>query len=205
MTGVLFYGMFFLYNTTPMFIFSTFRTFNSAHKTQMKKLIILITLSSIIFSCTEARKEVSKEDAIRYNNFLVHSIDQVVIKMLDFEEAIYEEDKDKIKLLHAELKSLISKTRQKVGQKPAFDGNESFKNSLIDILNYYKHVIDNDYDSIIKLVDNKKEFKENSDKIETIISKVYDNENEYYSKFEEEVISFADKYKLDIKELDDFY
>lgn len=174
----------------------------------MKKLIlvILVIFCFNAISCDEVKKEVSKEDAIEYNNFLVTSIDPVVTKMLDFEEAIYEEDKEKIKLLHADLVSLTAETRKKITEKPPFDDNESFKNSLLEIIDYYKSVAENDYNLIIKMIEDENELSEEEfDKIEDIISNMYDKENEYYNNFEKEVNTYAKKYSIEINELNEFY
>ncbi|HET6244908.1 MAG: hypothetical protein H0V01_03130 [Bacteroidetes bacterium] len=177
----------------------------------MKKLIILsaFLFCFTIISCNESVKEnavVNKEDAIEYNDFLATSIDPVITKMLDFEEALFVADNEKIKALYAELISITLETRKKISERPAFDGNETFKNSLLEIMNFYTTVAEKDYSRIIQLIESENELsQEVSDKIEEILTTIYDRENEYYINFEKEVSLYAKKYNLEVNELNESY
>ncbi|MDQ3190560.1 MAG: hypothetical protein M3Q58_03115, partial [Bacteroidota bacterium] len=120
--------------------------------------------------------------------------------------AIYEDDSEKVKLLHAELVTYTNEARKTINEKPVFDGNDSFKNSILSIMDFYKSVAENDYKKIITILETEEELSdESADKIEDIFSAMYDKENEYYNELEKEVNIFAKKYEIEVNDLNALY
>ena len=164
----------------------------------MDKARLILALSA--FLMLAACNHVKKEAAIEYNDFLNNTIDPVVSKMLDFEEAIYTGDRKKLYALHAELLKFTNETRLKIIEKPAFDGNEALKNAILLIADFYKSIAENDYYQIIKIIESQEGLThEKADEIEKIISKIYDKENEYYNLLENETNAYSQKYNIDFE------
>ena len=161
----------------------------------MDKARLILALCA--FLMLAACNQVKKEAAIEYNDFLNNTIDPVVSKMLDFEEAIYTGDRKKLYVLHAELVKFTHETRLKIIEKPAFDGNEALKNAILLIADFYKSIAENDYHQIIKIIESQEGLtQEKADEIEKIISKIYDKENEYYNLLENETSAYSKKYNI---------
>ena len=157
------------------------------------RLILILNAVLMLATCNQ----VKKKDAIEYNDFLNNAIDPLVSKMLDFEEAIYTEDRKKLYALHAELVKFTNETRLKIIEKPAFDGNEALKNSILLIADFYKSIAENDYHQIIKIIESQEGLtQEKADEIEKIISKIYDKEREYYNLLENETNAYSKKYNI---------
>ena len=71
----------------------------------LARLILIFPAVLMLVTCNP----VKKKEAIAYSNFLNNTIDPLVSKMFDFEEAIYKEDCKKLYVLHAELVNLLMK------------------------------------------------------------------------------------------------
>jgi hypothetical protein len=159
-------------------------------------LTLMISCSIIFSSCNELKTE----DAISYNDFLVNSMDPLIDKMIDFEMAIYDDNTENLNEAYEVLLKTTTETEQAIISREAFDGNENFKKAAIDIISFYKSVVDKDYKEILSIIRNSEFNEEDEIRVEEILMLAYDKEGPYYEKFEKEAQEFAKKYSFEIKD-----
>jgi hypothetical protein len=155
----------------------------------------IFLLFLFLSSCSDPK---TTEKAYNYNQFIYKTIDPVLDKMIAFEMAAFDEDTGKLEEIRKELISVIDQSVSSIKKTEVFDGNEDFKNSALDILNFYKQVSANEYLEIIKLV-RKLTPDEKELKIYDIVNVIYQKENEFYFKFETESGKFAEKYGFKVE------
>jgi hypothetical protein len=163
----------------------------------MKKLILLLSGIATLTACST----VKTEEAVNYNQFLYNSIDPVLNKMIDFEMAAFEDNPEKLQVIHKELMQTIQESEQMIEKKEAFDGNESFKKAALNIVNFYKDITETDYASIIQIAAKEIVSDDDEIKIEEIINLVYEKENSVYNSFEKEATLFSEKYGFKLESL----
>jgi hypothetical protein len=159
----------------------------------MRNIIILLAglICLNFYSCDDK----TPDKAIEYNEFLMKSINPVVAKMADFEEAVYVDDSQKLEDIRRDFSTFVVELREKINAKEAFDGNERFKSAALEMLNFYGAVSEKHYLDIISLKQKDLRLKDETvDKIEDIIWDIYKKENVLYEKFEQEANLYARKY-----------
>jgi mRNA-degrading endonuclease HigB of HigAB toxin-antitoxin module len=159
----------------------------------MYKLSFVI-VCIIFFSCQAP----DKKNALEYNRFLMQSIDPVVDLMVNFEDAVYQNDSQNLEVLRTDLKDFVKNLRIEISKKKAFDGNEKYKNAALEMLTFYDAVSNKQYNEIIRLKTKDPSLSENTiEQIEEIIFDVYKKEHQLYEKFELEAKTYALKYDLE--------
>lgn len=159
----------------------------------MYKYIFIITVTCCILLGSCASPE--KENALEYKDFLIKSIDPVVEKMVDFEDAVYNDDCQKLETIRKELHVYAAGLKEKINRKQAYDGNEKFKAIALEMLNFYTAVTEKQYQTIVKLKEQDVGLRDETvEKIEDILSEIYHKENTLYQKFEAEARLFSEKY-----------
>ncbi len=159
---------------------------------------IFISLACLIFISYYACETPVKTNALEYNNFLIKSIDPVVARMVDFEDAVYTDDLHKLENTRKDFKQFVAKLKNEINEKKAFDGNEKFKDAALEMLNFYNAVSERQYQTIVKLKANDKRLNDETvEQIEDIISEIYYKEHALYEKFEAEARIFAEKYGIE--------
>lgn len=161
----------------------------------MKKLLLLL-LPLLIFSACD--KKSKTDEAISYNDTLVNSFDPITQKMVEFEMALYDSKSTDIDRMYDDLSTSIDRTVKFISEKPAFDGNESFKNAALDIVKFYDSVIDNEYKQMLEMIKSDTLSAEDEQRLGAAIDSTYSKEAQYYNAFEKEQAAFAAKYKFNV-------
>jgi hypothetical protein len=157
----------------------------------MKTLPFLL-IPLILISCLESNPE---NEVLEYNRFLNESINPVVKKMADFEDAVYEGDEQRLIIIRNEMKDFVLVLKEKIEAKKAYDGNEEYKEAAIEILNFYDAISEKHYLNIIRLMETT-QHRQSFDTIENILTDLYRKEHVLYKNFERRSKEYKDKYGI---------
>lgn len=159
-------------------------------------VLLMLLIGTLMFSCNELKRE----DAITYNDLIVHSFDPVIDKMVDFEMAVFDGSIEEVQTIYKELEALNLSTWKTVNETPAFGDNEEFKKAAEDIVKFYISVTENEYKEIMGIIDVDALSLEDENKIDDLLGDTYEKETQFYTKFDEEQKKFADKYNFRIED-----
>lgn len=139
-------------------------------------------------------------EAVRYNDSMVAIQNDIIVKFLDFTKDMANMDSAKAQSERLKVVKQIDEGIQKE-QQLKFDGDDKqFKQTFMELLRFYKRVVDKDYEELIALLFRENQTEEDIDKINAYVDRFSKEEVEYDLKFSRVQKQFVAAYNLRAKE-----
>lgn len=163
----------------------------------MKPVILLI---AIVFTFTTGAFAQKFTEASEYNDYIVELQNKIGYKMLEFNERIGEEGAtlESVTPYHSALVQTTKDVIADLKKLPAFEGNSSFKNSAVDLFNFYLKTIEVDYKEMMELIFSETMDEAALERLSQILEQITTDEAVYDENFAREQQAFADKYNFDL-------
>lgn len=163
----------------------------------MKPVILLI---AIVFTFATGAFSQNFTEASKYNDYIVELQNKIGYKMLEFNERMGEEDAtlESVTPYHTALLQTTKDVIADLKKMPAFEGNTSFRNSAIDLFNFYLKTIEVDYKEMMELIFAERIDDASLERLNQILEQITEEEAVYDENFAREQQAFADKYNFDL-------
>jgi hypothetical protein len=163
----------------------------------IKFLTILLSVF-ILISCNNTN---ITAEAVEYNNKIVYAQNRITEKMLQFSNALTENQIKELDTIHKNLIQVVKSSIEEIELMPAFEGDSSLKNTALELFYFYKKIIENEYSKLIAIHKKADEdyTQEDQDWINSMVEDVEKKEVIIDDKFAKVQEQFALKYNFTIK------
>ncbi len=136
--------------------------------------------------------------AKNFNDTLINSFDPVIDRMIEFEMAIYDDEAD-IEEMYNDMKKFTDTTLATLEKLPIYTDGDSLKARAIDVIKFYKRIIDEDYQKILYLLTTSDTLSAEAEAfIEFLLRESYKEEGIVMDAFEKEQKNFAKRHNFKI-------
>ncbi len=158
--------------------------------------ILLLGIVVFLMGCGN-----TPENAKEYQEKLVAIQGTVVSPILDLYKAMKTRDMDKINPACANAVKACAESIEAVKNYGAFGGDDTMRQKLEALLEFYKSMIDKDLKEVIAIIAKGEPFsQEDKDRVRAITKGIGDREVKYDAGFRDAVEVFAGKYGLGLME-----
>lgn len=162
----------------------------------MKKTIALLFLLPLhLFGQTT-------DEAIAYNDKIVGLQNNIIEKILAFNENLEREDatKESQNMYLNDLKKVAAASLKEIGTYKAFYGNTELRDAGKALFQFYNDLINATYTEMIEIVFKDEITDADFERLNTILEKVTAEEAVYDDRFQRAQEAFAKKYNLELEE-----
>lgn len=162
------------------------------------KYALTIFLLFVVFT-TNAQK--SFKTAISYNDYIVEQQTAIGLKILDFNKVVnVTVNYDTLMMALKEIDKTIDKSLKNLKNTIAFEKETELKTSALNLFQFYKRIMNNEYKEMIKILSKGEYSEEDSAKMSEILDKVVKDENAFDATFLDAQKKFAEKYGFTLQE-----
>ncbi len=157
--------------------------------------LFLLTVLMLV-NCGKGPKE-----AEEYNNRLVAIQNNVIKTFIGLGESFSSKDKTKIDAAWAAAQKVTADAVEAVKKEGPFDGDDTFRQKLQALLEFYKSVVDIDYKELVEIIGKYPDLtQEDQQRANDINASVAERERPLDAEYQAVQKAFAEKYNLILKE-----
>lgn len=161
----------------------------------LKHFISLAILATILLNACNTNEV---NNAKKFNDTLINSFDPIIERMIEFEMAIYDENAD-LESMYYEMKNFTDTILATIEKIPAYSDGDSLKARAIDVVKFYKRIIDEDYQKMLILLTSSDTLSIEAEAfIDFLLRESYKEEGKVMDAFEKEQKNFAKRHNFKI-------
>ncbi|MCP5051719.1 MAG: hypothetical protein GY940_31425 [bacterium] len=165
----------------------------------MKRVKLIVLIGAVVFSGL-AIAGCGSNEARAYNNQLVRYQTRVITKMMGLRNTINRGDPVATSYKLQELQELLENTIAEVSGMPGFEGNTAMRDAMLDLLNFYKSLSENQFKEITEILRGRSSLtRTDSDYIQKLMEEITEEEMELDEEMSRVQQEFADKYNFRTK------
>ncbi len=134
--------------------------------------------------------------AAKYNDHMIKRQHKVVKGFMKMYDTFEKGTKEEMFKEHGKLLVLVNKTIEEINALTPYEGDADFKNAALELFNFYKSSLDNEYPKMIALIAIRARSKEDHKTLDDYRDNLIKREKEYDDKFEDAQIAFSKKHGL---------
>lgn len=161
----------------------------------MKHKFLFLAMFFVLLGCSSERKE-----AVEYNDKIISEQNKIIEKSIGFISSFETSNYSLIDSLRLELISQIENSIKELEKMQDFEGNDSLRQSALDLYKFYKQVYENEFKEITQIItkDSLQITEDDIIKHNILTRKIKNEEIKYDNNFQKAQQSFAKKYNLNI-------
>lgn len=154
----------------------------------IKHIFSLAIIATVLLSACNNN---DVNSAKKFNDTLINSFDPIIERMIEFEMAIYDENAD-LESMYNEMKNFTDTTLAQIEKIPVYTHGDSLKARAIDVVKFYKRIIDEDYKKMLVLLTSSDTLSVEAEAfIDFLLRESYKEEGVVMDAFEKEQKNFA--------------
>ncbi|MFL5728635.1 MAG: hypothetical protein ACJ75J_04015 [Cytophagaceae bacterium] len=152
-------------------------------------LLFLLVLSA---GLTFAQNQQAK----KYNDKIISEQHKVTPKMIKFYQSFKTASLEDLQKQRTMLVSMLDKSLKKIKAMDGFENDTKLRDGAVELLEYEKSNLENEFKAMIPLIANKQRSKEDNEKLEKFKNELISKEEEMDSKFAKIQEDFTARHKL---------
>ncbi len=169
-----------------------------------KQLFLILVLPMVMFvsSCSQSNEKksdkISFSSAIEYNDYIVNLQTKTIKEILALTDQLKNGDSLAIQQSFNKFGTQAKKSLEDLKKLDSFKGDVSFRNSALDLFQFYVTIYEVDYKEMINIVTKKNVTDKDLARVDQIVAKVSTDEVKFDDNFAKAQQAFAEKNNMKI-------